>query len=376
MSNRYQTAKRATFVSAATNTFLAIIKVVAGYFGHSHALIADGIHSFSDLISDALVLIAAKLGGRLPDKDHPYGHQRIETIAAIIIALLLIIIGGAIVYEAASDIIKKTPRIMPDVYVLGVAIISIIANEGLYHYMAALGKKINSNLLISNAWHNRSDAFTSMIVFFTVGGTLLGFLHLDAIGAAIIAIFIIKMGFKMMWVGVKELIDTGVDPNTLEQITQIIKSVPGVMAVHQLRTRLHGGSIFVDVHIIVDSYISVSEGHHIGEQVHFKLLKEVKNLTDVTVHIDPEDDERSRPSLHLPDRTQIEKTLEKHWHNLPGYNQIKKMQIHYIDGNLYIELYMPQNAIDTNEQKSLKSMYQNAIKNVADIADLHIYFTQ
>lgn len=371
---RYAQVKRASFISAATNSLLAVFKIVVGIFGNSHALIADGLHSFSDLVTDGLVLIAAKAGGRMPDKEHPYGHRRIETIAAILIAFILIFVAGFIVYEIIDFILSEKTKELPNFSVIIVAAVSVLANEWLYRYMVSVGKKINSSLLISNAWHNRSDALTSIIVLVSVIGTLIGIPHLDSIGAIVIAFFILKIGVKIMWDGIKELIDTAVDEKTLSKIVNTIKQVPGVRSIHQLRTRLHGNNIFIDVHIIVDPFISVSEGHHIGEQVHINLSEKIKEVSDVTVHIDPEDDEITRPSTHLPSRKEINEKLKRRWKNLTGFDKIKKIMLHYIEGRLYVEVFMPDNVVPTEEYKSLCASYQKAAKDINEIAKINIHF--
>lgn len=370
---RYQIARQVTLVSAFTNTLLAIGKVAVGYFGYSHALIADGLHSFSDLISDALVVIAAKAGERVPDEEHPYGHRRIETIGAITISLLLILVSGIIVYDAAEHIFSKTPIQLPQVSVLIVALISIVANEALYRYTRKKGQKINSSLLMANAWHHRGDALSSIIVFFAAGGAMLGLPHFDAVGAILIAILIFKMGLKMMLSGLNELIDTSVDAETLSQIRRVIKTVPGVVAIHQLRTRSHGGNILVDVHILVDPLISVSEGHHIGEAVHLALINEIAPIKDVIVHIDPEDDSQFMPSIALPSREEIEKILSERWKNLPYFSSIQRMTLHYLAGQLTVEVSLTEPQNEVPDLRKLTQEYVNAVSDLPEIADVIIH---
>lgn len=369
---RYQTARKVTLISALTNTLLAIGKVAVGYLGYSHALIADGLHSFSDLISDALVIIAAKAGERVPDEGHPYGHRRMETMGAIIISLLLIIVAGTIVYDAVVHIIAGESVHAPEFIVLIAALVSILANEWLYRFTLKKGKAINSALLITNAWHHRGDALSSVIVLLAAGGAMLGIPYFDAIGAVLIAILIFKMGFQMMISGLKELVDAAVDSNTLAQIRAVIKSVPGVVTVHQLRTRMHGGNILVDVHIIVDPYISVSEGHHIGECVHVALMQEVRNVKDVIVHIDPEDDSVSMPSLDLPNRRTIEEKLSKRWQNLPAFPGIKRITLHYLNGQLTVEISIPASAVSSINLPQLTEQYRKAASDIPEIADVLI----
>jgi len=372
---RYKTAVRVTAVNAATNTLLALFKIFIGYFGHSQALIADGIHSLSDLVTDALVLVAARMGDQVPDKEHPYGHRRIETIGAIIISIVLIGVAIGIAYDTIHHIIDKKHLIKPDIYVVIVAIVSIFANEGLFRYTLYQGNKINSDLLRTNAWHNRSDALVSIIVLVSVVGSMLGITYLDSIGAIIIALLILKIGIKLIWQGIKELIDTGVDDETLHNITQAILHIPGVMAIHQLRTRSHGGSIFVDVHIQVNPNISVSEGHFISEQVHVHLIKNFKAIHDVTVHIDPENDETSIPSLNLPNRDEINQLLQERWKSLPGYKRIRHTLLHYLNGKIYVEVYMPLAVLENVKgQQLLQNNYRDAVKDIKDIAAVTLYF--
>ncbi|PIZ03972.1 MAG: cation transporter [Gammaproteobacteria bacterium CG_4_10_14_0_8_um_filter_38_16] len=362
-----------SLINAGINALLAIMKIVIGKIGYSQALIADGIHSLSDLVSDALVFIAARASIQHPDKEHPYGHQRIETITTIIIGLILFFVAAAIFDEAIMRLLHHD-FLKPTFSVVVVAVISIIANEWLFHYSKKQGDKIKSNLLISNAWHKRSDVLVSVIVLLSVIGSMIGWSWLDAIGAMIIAILIIKMAVQMIWHSTQELIDHGVDEATLERIKKTIKQVPGVRSIHQLRTRMHGQSILIDLHIIVDPFISVSEGHHIGEEVHLKLLQNIKNLNDVTVHIDPEDDEVARPSLHLPNREAVKKILAKRWENLPGYASIKKMTLHYLEGYLYIEIYLSQNEATQISADTLLAQYQSSIKDITYIASVVIHF--
>lgn len=362
-----------TLVNISVNLLLAILKIFFGFIGFSQALIADGIHSFSDVITDALVYIAAHASTHHPDSEHPYGHHRIETLGTIIIALILVSVAGSVAYEAILRLIHRAFQHMPTSSVIIVAVSAIIINELLFHYSKKQGEKINSTLIISNAWHKRSDVFISLIVLISVIGSLLGWHWLDAIGALAISIVIFKMAVFMIWNAIQELIDRGVDEKTQIEIKNIAHSISGVHSVHQLRTRLHGNYIFIDLHIIVDPYISVSEGHHIGEEVH-AALSSIRNCYDVTVHIDPENDELVHPSLHLPNRKKLGKLLAKHWSSLPGYSQIKKINLHYLNGQLSIEVYMTQSTIDDISKNELVKKYQDAIATLNYIHSVAIFW--
>ena len=227
-TQRYTAIKRCTLISAIANTLLAAIKIFIGATGHSQALIADGLHSFSDILSDGMVLIAAKLGKKCPDQEHPYGHHRIETLAVIIISLLLLAIGFFIVYDIVMDFIHRTAITTPSFLVLIAALFSLATNEGLYRYLLRVGNRIHSNLVIGNAQHNRSDAYTSIIVLITATVSYIGWPFLDPIGAVIIALFILKMGLNLIYSSINELIDSGLDKETIEEITTITQQTPGV----------------------------------------------------------------------------------------------------------------------------------------------------
>ena len=371
-NHRLSTLLSVSLVSAVANTLLALSKISVGIIGHSQALIADGIHSLSDLITDSLVMIAGRLGAQSPDKEHPYGHGRIETIGAIIISLILIFVALGIAFDTIQHIIHRMHHTTPTFSVIIVAVISMITNEGLFYYALKKGNKINSDLLRTNAWHNRSDALVSLIVLASVIGTRIGITYLDSVGALVIALLILRIGIKMTWKNIQELIDTAVDDETLKKITNSISSVPGVLSIHQLRTRSHGGNIFIDVHIQVAPEISVSEGHYISEQVHLNLMK-ISYISDVTVHIDPENDATSMHSVNLPSREDLRRLLKAHCQNLTGFKETRRIILHYLNGKVHIEIYLPLSAIK-DKKKQLKSQYQKIVTQVKSIDKVSLYF--
>lgn len=372
-NKRHQTITVATIISAIANVLLAISKIVIGYFGFSQALIADGVHSFSDLITDALVLIASRMGAQTPDQQHPYGHRRIETIGAIILAVVIIFIALGIAYDTIHHLISHLQQ-RPHILVIIAAIISIIVNEALYFYSYRQGRKVQSELLITNAWHHRSDALVSAIVLLSAIGAMFGVYFLDAIGALLIAALIFYMGVRMIWKNTGELIDSGVDEETLKKIQRIILCVPGIISVHQLRTRSHSGYIFIDVHIQVDPTISVSEGHYISEQVILELVKNMPQVQDVTVHIDSENDEQAMLSMNLPNRIYLQQLLRAQWQQLPGYEHIRRLNLHYLAGQLYIEVYLPYEILQFNEINTMAAIYQQAARNIPEIASVTLYY--
>lgn len=332
---RYLQAKKITLIGAGINVLLGFLKLVGGYLFHSHALIADGFHSFSDLITDVMVLFASKYGNQAADETHHYGHQRIETAATLLLALLLILAGTAIAWDSLDEMIHKSHS-TPGWLTLPIAGFSIIANELLFHYTQYVGKKIKSELIIANAWHHRSDAASSIVVLLGIMGSISGIVYLDAVAAVIVGFMIINMGLSYGWNSVKELVDTAVELQIINSIEHIILQVDGVQKIHQLRTRSMGSDILIDVHVLVSPFISVSEGHYIAQHVHQALVRTLENIKDVIVHIDPEDDERCSPSLHLPSRKTLEQTWLNPWQQT--FHGVLGWVLHYLDGKLLIDI--------------------------------------
>jgi len=336
---RYNEAKKVTLIGAVINTLLGVIKLIGGVAFHSHALFADGVHSFADLFTDVMVLFASKYGSQDADATHPYGHKRIETATTFILALLLILAGTGIAWDAIDEIINNQHTI-PGSLALPIAVVSILANEALFHYTRKVGKRIHSDLIVANAWHHRSDAASSAVVLVGLVGSLIGWVWFDALAAIVVGCMIIHMGWSYGWNSVKELVDSSVEPQLLAEIENIILSIKGIQKIHQLRTRMMGGDIFIDVHIMVSPVISVSEGHYIAQHVHLALVNQIERVKDVTVHVDPEDDELCEPSFNLPNRQTLELEFLEKWR--ADYPSIQHWVLHYLDGNLSIDLICDQ----------------------------------
>lgn len=365
---RYQESRKATLYGALKNSLLGCLKTILGITGHSHALLADGIHSFADLLTDLLVLITAHWGSQEADANHPYGHQRIETAGSMLLAFLLMVTGGIIAYEAVLHCFIAPEK--PHFYALLVALLSTVLNELVYQYTRHTAKKIQSNLLHANALHHRSDAASSLIVLIGITGAYVGWYWLDPLAAGIVGLLIIKMGGELAWSSISELVDTGVKPELLEKIDQIIQETSGVKTIHQLRTRSMGGAIFVDVHILVEPWYSVSEGHHIAERVHQRLKKNLDEVKDVTVHVDSEDDTTFYQSQQLPTRETLLKTL----HEKTGIcweTTFSVITIHYLNGQIFLDVYL---------EETHKIDLTDTIKTLRDelpiVGDVHVYHLQ
>ena len=298
---------------------------------------ADGLHSLSDLLSDVLVLYANRHGNRHADANHPYGHARVETAATLILGAFLLVLGVALLVVAAMRLQNPNAFQAVSSFALAIAVFTLIAKEGLFRYILALGKRVRSQLLVANAWHARSDAFSSLVVIVGVGGNLLGFTFLDLVAAAVVGVMIAHMGGKLAIGALSELIDTGLDSEEVEAIRQTLLNTHGVRDLHELRTRKMADNALVDAHIIVDPKISVSEGHFIAESARNAVLKN-HHVLDVMVHIDPEDDLQTKPNAHLPSRP----VLLAHLVELLEDSSLldKRVVFHYLDGKVDAELYL------------------------------------
>lgn len=343
---RYRQIRSISLWGGLKNLCLATFKISFGLTGHSHALLADGIHSLSDLLIDSVVIVASKFGSKAADEDHPYGHGRIETAATVFLALILAFAAFAIIIDAGVTLSSSHVNFTPSHYIIGIAITSIVLNEWLYYWTKRIANQLKSKLLMTNAWHHRSDSASSFAVALGVMGAWLGFPKLDALAAVIVGLMILKIAWDFGWPSIRELVDTVPNLKETANIKQFIKKIPGVEAIHQFRTRSIAGSIFCDVHVLVDQNLSVSEGHYIGQAVESHLTENFPDITDVTVHIDTENDEITNPSYHLPPRAVLQPVLEREWQGLIPQKTINAATLHYHNGKITIELKLPLNFLD------------------------------
>ena len=377
LNERYLHVRRATLVGSAVDLSLGIIKIVGGWFSHSQALIADGVHSLSDLATDVLVLYAAKHAHAEADEDHPYGHARIETAATVGLGVALMLISTGIVYDSVSALLEPDSLVAPEAWAIALAAVSAISKEAVYHYTMRYSRRLNSELLRANAWHSRSDAISSVVVIIGVGGALLGHTSLDAVAALVVAAMIGKIGFDVAKSSVGELIDTGLDADRLDDIRDIIQSVDGVDSLHLLRTRRMAGRVLVDVHLILsDARVSVSEGHQISETVRSRLMGHFESIADVTVHIDPEDDEHAAPGKHLGLRDQVLGRLKERWQHLPAARQVRRVNLHYLNGRIHVEVELPL-ALGTDPEQAAgnAAAFNDAAVGDSDIASVRVFYS-
>jgi len=338
--HRYRETRHATLVGVGVNLALALVKIVVGIVGGSQALVADGVHSLSDLISDGVVVFAAREAARDADQDHPYGHGRIETAATVVVGAVLLATALGLGYRAVQSLADASGLASPALVTLLVALAAMAAKEALFHYTRRSARRIHSRLLEANAWHHRSDALSSIIVALGIGGALLGFVMLDAIGAIIVAAMVAKVGWDLIWQSLRELIDTGLDTHTVDDLRSAALAIDGVKNAHTLRSRWMGHSILLDLHIQVGPRISVSEGHRIAEAVRLALLVRTTRLADVMVHVDPEDDTDGGPSNALPLRGELVARLRGHWHGLPAAERVEGLTLHYLGARVHLQVVL------------------------------------
>ena len=294
MSNRQQEIKRVTLWGAAVNLLLTACKVAAGVFGRSAAMIADGVHSLSDLLSDAIVLIFTHISSKDKDRKHRFGHGKFETMATVIISIILVVVAAKLMSGGIRNIVacikgEVLPR--PGFIALAAAVVSIISKEILYQWTAAVGKKTGSTAVMANAWHHRSDAMSSIGALLGIGGAIIlgdKWTILDPITSCGISIAIIVVAIKMAMPSLEELLETSLPEDIEKEITDIVSAVPGVNDIHELKTRRNGMSFIIDAHVVVDPDKTVVEAHDIATNVEEALRGRFGAETQTSIHIEPD----------------------------------------------------------------------------------------
>ena len=286
--NTQQYIRKVTWIGLAVNLMLAGFKFVAGIIGTSQTLIADAIHSLSDSTTDMAVIVGSYYWSKPADEDHPYGHQRLETLVTIFIGCVLFAAATGIVWKAITTLHAQHDTI-PGKIALVAAAVSIVTKEIIYRWTLAAGKRVKSSALTANAWHHRTDAISSIPALAAVGGAILlpTWMFLDHVGAVAVSIFIFQAAFKIIWPGLREMMETGASRETCKKIERIAHTNPAVLKVHGIRSRFIGNNLQVDMQVLVDGSISVVAGHDIAEDVKARILAEGLGVLDVVIHIEP-----------------------------------------------------------------------------------------
>jgi cation diffusion facilitator family transporter len=375
-NNRTKASQKVTIVGALIDFLLSIIKIILGFIGQSGALIADGVHSFSDLLTDWVTWYAAKLSGDAPDADHPYGHERFETVATLGLSIFLAIVGTIIIFEGFGRF-SNPNELRHENWLIAAAALSVLSKEALYWYTVKVARDINSDLLKANAWHHRTDAFSSIVVVIGIIGAANGYFFLDSVAAIIVGILIIYIGWQLGFEATKELVDTSIDQEDIKVLRVALSEIKGVNSVHTLRTRKVGHKKSADVHVQVNPFLSVSEGHIISVSVERVAKECIEELDDVTVHIDPENDEEKEdaPYKDLPERAQALKIISQSL-KLENVNyNIEKTQLHYLEGEILVDFFLSADYLKNQELNNIKSELSAALEKLPDFGEVKVYFS-
>lgn len=285
-STREQIGNRTILITVVMNIFLSLIKLLAGFIGHSTSMISDGVHSLSDVISSIGVFIGLRISQKPADIDHPYGHEKFEAVLSKILAFILFLTGLSIGYSAIQTIVSSS-YIIPKMMTIWAALLSIGVKEWMYHYTIRQAKKIESTALAADAWHHRSDSLSSIGALIGIIGARLGFPILDPLAALVITLIILKVAIEIFVEATNQVIDKAASPELVNEIIQQIQSVNGVLAIDSLKTRVHSNRIYVDLEISVEATLSLIEAHTIAEAVHYQLEQNIHKIKHCTVHVNP-----------------------------------------------------------------------------------------
>ncbi len=346
---RYRESQKVTWVSVLVNIALTIAQIAIGLLAHAQSLVADGFHSLSDLVADFMVLLANYHSRHPADESHPYGHHRIETATSLALGLLLAGTGAAILWSAAVRLqdLDRLPDVAP--IALWTALAALAAKEGLFRYMLAVAEKLRSPMLIANAWHARSDAASSLVVAVGLAGSMAGYRFLDPVAAIIVGFMILRMGTKFAYEAVQELVDTALTDEEVERIRATLRTTPGVVGLHELRTRRMAHQVLADAHIQVDGRISVSEGHRIAEMARQRVLASHPEVLDVLVHVDAEEDlapEELAQAIKLPERPALIEHLQRLLSDGDEPLSFEKTLLHYLGNRVEAEIFLPREICD------------------------------
>lgn len=287
--NQEQIAMRVSYISILGNVLLSVFKLMAGIFAHSGAMISDAVHSASDVFSTFVVMIGIKISARASDKEHPYGHERMECVAAIVLATILCITGLGIGKNAIAKLQdgNDAGMVIPGILALVAAIVSIVVKEAMFWYTRGAAKKIDSGALMADAWHHRSDALSSVGALVGILFARNGYPVMDVVASLIICVFIVKASYDIFKDAVDKMVDKACDEETERELRNFVEAQPGVLGVDLLQTRVFGNKIYVDLEIGADENSTLKESHQVAEQVHDKLETQFPKVKHIMIHVNP-----------------------------------------------------------------------------------------
>ena len=313
-------ARRITLTGGFVNLVLTSIQAVGGVLFGSVALLADALHSLTDLVSDIVVYMAVRLGAAEADENHPYGHRRFETLASLAVGVVIAVAGVMLIIEAGERL-QSQSWVSPEQPALAVAAITIVAKEGLFRATMRVANRHDHALLRANAVHHRTDALSSIAVFIGLLASMYGFSSGDLVAALVVGLLLLRAGLRIMWEAGLELSEAGVDSETYTVMRELILETGGVEDLHLLKTKTVGGRIFAEAHVQVHPKLSVTQGHEIAHRAVDRVMAALPLLQDLTVHVDPEDDQEDAPAL--PNGYEIEAAVRSAWKDATGTNPIE-----------------------------------------------------
>ena len=367
-----------TWLGLIANLLMAIAKGFVGIISHSSALIADAGHSFSDLLSDMVTLWAVRMAGIPKDENHPYGHGKFETVGTFVVALMLVFTGIGVAWHVLNKM--NSPEV-PGTPALWMAAIAIAVKEALFHLTRMVSRRSGSRILLANAWHHRSDAISSVAALVGIAGANWGIPMMDPIAGVLVAGLIVKAGIDIGYESLRELTDEIPEEEVISELKKILADVEGVDHYHEMRARRMGPHLLVDLHIEVDSMMSISAAHQVAERVRLRILDKIPAVNEVLVHVDAEDDfieeevESSRDIVLMRPQREIEADVKKVLNEIPEITGITHIYCHYLNQNLSVQVNI---MLDTEmriiEAQKIASTARTKIEQIKDIddADLHL----
>ncbi|HJL94164.1 MAG TPA: cation diffusion facilitator family transporter [SAR324 cluster bacterium] len=372
-------ALKVTWLGLAANLILALAKGFIGIIANSSSLIADAGHSVSDLLSDGITLWAVRMSGFPKDKNHPYGHGKFETIGTFFIALLLLFTGIGVAWHVFN---KMDAPEVPGIIALWMAGIAIIVKEALFHVTRMVGRRSGSRVLLANAWHHRSDAISSVAALFGIAGAQLGIPLMDPIAGMLVAGLIIKTGIDIGYESIRELTDETVEEDVISELGKIMSTIEGVDNFHEMRARRMGPHLLVDMHIQVDSMMSISAAHQVAERVRLEILEKLPAVNEVLVHVDAEDDffgdegsEILQDIALMRPQGEIENDVKKVLAQIPEIQGITHIYCHYLNQQLTVQVnILLDEEMRIRDAQKIASAARRKIEQIKDIdsADLHL----
>jgi cation diffusion facilitator family transporter len=372
-------AKKVTWLGFAANLILALAKGFIGIIANSSALIADAGHSVSDLFSDGITLWAVRMSGIPKDENHPYGHGKFETVGTFLIALLLLFTGVGVAWHVFN---KMDAPEVPETIALWMAGIAIIVKEALFHVTRMVGRRSGSRILLANAWHHRSDAISSVAALVGIAGAQWGVPLMDPIAGMLVAGLIIKTGIDIGYESIRELTDENVEEEVISELNKIMSGIEGVDHYHEMRARRMGPHLLVDLHIEVDSMMSISAAHQVAERVRLGILEKLPAVNEVLVHVDAEDDffgeegsELSQKIVLMRPQSEIENDVKKKLAKIHEIQGITHIYCHFLNQKLTVQVNILLDAdMRISDAQKIASAARLKIEQIKDIdsADLHL----